>query len=86
MTDTAATLLHGAWNVRDVGGLRADDGGTTRVKARDADYLTEREMHRAVTVAHDTLATLARARYSLRDWQDAHGLTLAWPARPVVTA
>ncbi|WP_315773346.1 tyrosine-protein phosphatase [Rhodococcoides kroppenstedtii] len=30
MTDTAATLLHGAWNVRDVGGLRTDDGGTTR--------------------------------------------------------
>ncbi len=30
MTDTAADLLDGAWNVRDVGGLRTGDGGTTR--------------------------------------------------------
>ncbi|WP_068152259.1 tyrosine-protein phosphatase [Rhodococcoides corynebacterioides] len=30
MTETAADLLDGAWNVRDVGGLRTDDGGTTR--------------------------------------------------------
>ncbi|MBY6438418.1 tyrosine-protein phosphatase [Rhodococcus kroppenstedtii] len=30
MTETAADLLDGAWNVRDIGGLRTDDGGTTR--------------------------------------------------------
>lgn len=82
------------WSVRDLyldivlhDGLMAEIIDTDELlAARDSGYITEREMHRAVTVAHDTLATLARARYSLRDWQDAHGLMLDWPAIPVVTA
>ncbi|GHF28644.1 hypothetical protein HNQ07_000966 [Deinococcus metalli] len=93
--DVAQITHDGAvWSVRDLyldivlhDGLMAEIVDTDELlAAREAAFITEREMHRAVDVAHHTLASLARARYSLREWQAAQHLSLDWTPTPVATA
>ncbi|WP_309570836.1 DUF402 domain-containing protein [Deinococcus sp.] len=84
----------GVWAVRDLyldiilhDGLMAEIVDTDELlAAREADFISEREMHRAVAVAHHTLASLARAHYSLREWQQEQHLTLDWAARQTASA
>lgn len=93
--DVAQVTRNGpVWTVRDLyldivlhDGLMAEIIDTDELlAAREADLITEREMHRAVTVAHHTLASLARAHYSLREWQEQQHLSLDWLHVPVATA
>ncbi|UBV43155.1 DUF402 domain-containing protein [Deinococcus taeanensis] len=74
------------WEVRDLyldlivhDGLMAEIVDTDELlAAREVEFISESEMHRAVTVAHRTLSGLARARYSLADWLDTQGVSLHW--------
>lgn len=74
------------WTVRDLyldvvlhDGLMAEIIDTDELlAARDAGFITEPEMQRAVAVAHHTLSGLARARYNLQTWLDAQGMQLSW--------
>ena len=82
------------WTVRDLyldillhDGLMAEIVDTDELlAAHDHGLIDVGEMHRAVTVAHATLAALARARYSLREWQAAQGVTLEWGIAPLTPA
>ena len=82
------------WTVRDLyldillhDGLMAEIVDTDELlAAHDHGLIDGREMHCAVTVAHATLAALARARYSLRDWQAGQGLELEWCVTPLAPA
>ena len=79
------------WTVRDLyldivlhDGLMAEIVDTDELlAAREANFISEREMHRAVAVAHHTLASLARAHYSLQEWQQAQHLPLDWSGQPI---
>lgn len=78
----------GVWAVRDLyldlllhDGLAAEIVDTDELlAARQADLIGEVELTYAVAVAHRTLSELARARYSLRDWERTRGLELDWAA------
>ncbi|WP_243398384.1 DUF402 domain-containing protein [Deinococcus koreensis] len=82
------------WTVRDLyldillhDGLMAEIVDTDELLcAHEHGLIDGREMHCAVTVAHATLAALARARYSLRDWQAAQGIRLDWCVAPLTPA
>lgn len=74
------------WQVRDLyldlivhDGLMAEIADTDELlAAREAGYLTEAEMHRAVAIAHTALSGLGRARYVLPDWLARRNMHLHW--------
>lgn len=74
------------WTVRDYyldvvvhDGVMAEIVDTDELlAAREAGFISEREMQRAITVAHHALAGLAHARYSLHDWLSAQGVQIGW--------
>lgn len=76
----------GLWSVRDLYlDVVLHEGRTAEIVDTDellaghaAQFITDRELHQAIEVAHTTLRALSDAHFNLDEWARQHGLTLTW--------